>query len=134
MSEHDSVIGESAGEHAPVDSTAGAEPSLVEDVKALVDDGKTYLEAELQFQKSRAALAVSLGKTGAAYGVAAAAFLHLALIGLVVGLIFSLTPVLTAWGATAVVVAVLLIVGALLGLAATRRFARLRSAVQEDGR
>jgi hypothetical protein len=132
LSEHDPVIGQSTGE-TPVDSAVNVEPSLVDDVKALVDDGKTYLEAELQFQKSRAAFALDRGKSGAIYGVAAAAVLHLALIALVVGLIFALTPLLTAWGATAVVVAVLLIAGALLGLAATRRFARLRSAMREDG-
>jgi Flp pilus assembly protein TadB len=117
----------------PVDAAEMAEPSLVDDVKALIDDGKTYLEAELQFQKSRAAFAVDRGKSGAIYGIAAAAVLHLALIALVVGLVFALAPVLTAWGATAVVVGILVIVAVVLGLAAKRRFTRLSTALREDG-
>lgn len=132
MSEHDPVIGQSTGEPSPVDPTVAVEPSLIDDVKALVDDGKTYLEAELQFQKSRATFAVDRGKSGAVYGVAAAAVLHLALVALVVGAIFALTPLITAWGATAVVVGVLLVAGLLLGLAAKRRFARLGNVMRES--
>jgi Flp pilus assembly protein TadB len=115
-----------------VDPTVAVEPSLIDDVKALVDDGKTYLEAELQFQKSRATFAVDRGKSGAVYGLAAAAVLHLALVALVVGAIFALTPLITAWGATAVVVGVLLVAGLLLGLAAKRRFARLGNVMRES--
>ncbi len=131
MSEHDPVIGQSAGGNSPVDPALVPEPSLVEDVKALLDDGKTYLEAELQYQKSRAAYAVDRGKSGAIYGVAAAAVLHLALIGLVVGLILALSPLITAWGATAVVVGVLVAVAAVLGLAAKRRFTKLTTVIRE---
>ena len=133
MSEHDPVIGQSTGDAPPVDSSGDAQPSLVDDVKALLDDGKTYLEAELQFQKSRAAFAVDRGKSGAIYGIAAAAVVHLALIALVVGAIFALSPLITAWGATALVVGALLIAGALLGLAARKRFASLSSAMRESG-
>lgn len=132
MSEHDPLIGEPTGESSPVDASEVAEPSLVDDVKALVDDGKTYLEAELQYQKSRVAFVADRGKSGAIYGVAAAAVVHLALIGLVVGLILALAPLITAWGATALVVTLLLIVGALLALAAKRRFARLATALREE--
>jgi hypothetical protein len=133
LSEHDPVIRQSTGESSPVDPVEAAEPSLVDVVKAHDEHGKTYVEAEQQYQKSRAAFVADRARSGAIYGVAAAAILHLALIALVVGLILGLAPLITAWGATAVVVAVLLIVGALLGLAATRRFARLRSAMREDG-
>jgi hypothetical protein len=133
LSEHDPVIGQSTGEEPPVESALAAEPSLVDDVKALLDDGKTYLEAELQFQKSRAAFAVDRGKSGAVYGVGAAAVVQIGLIAGVVGLIFALAPLVTAWGATAVVVGVLLIVAAALGLTARRRFARLTAVIRETG-
>jgi Flp pilus assembly protein TadB len=133
LSEHDPVIGQSTGATPPVDSPVSSEPSLVDDVKALVDDGKTYLQAELQFQKSRAAFVADRGKSGAIYGIAAAAVLHLAMIALVVGLVLALAPLITAWGATAVVVAALLVIGVVLGLAAKRRFSRLSSAMREDG-
>ena len=131
MSEHDPGFEQPAGEESPAGAPLPSEPSLADDVRALVDDGKTYLEAELQFQKSRAALAVGRGKSGAIYGVAAAAIAHLALIALVVGLLFSLAPVIGPWGATGIVVGVLLILSAVLALMARSRFARL-SAVFAD--
>lgn len=101
--------------------------SLSEDVSALIADCKTYTEAELTFQKSRMSFAASKAKHGLLYGVAAFAFLHLALIGLVVGVIIALTPILTGWGAMAVVVGVLIIVGVVLALMAKKRFSRLTS-------
>ena len=99
--------------------------SLTEDISALFEDGRTMVEAEIQFQKTRAAFALDRGRSGAIYGVAALALLHLALVGLVVGLVIALTPLITAWGATALVVGVLVVAGAALGLAAKRRFTSL---------
>ena len=89
----------------------GEEPdrSLLEDVEALIEDGKTYLEAELAFQKTRAAFVAQGAKGIAGLGALAAGLAVLALIGLTVGLILALTPLITAWGATAVVVGALLI-------------------------
>lgn len=89
----------------------GNEPdrSLLDDVEALIDDGKTYLEAELSYQKTRAGYIAASAKNVAVFGAVAAVFALLAAIGLTVGLIFALTPLITAWGATAVVVALLLV-------------------------
>lgn len=131
MSEHDPGFEQPTGEESPVGAPAPVEPSLTDDVRALIDDGKTYLEAELQFQKSRAAFALDRGKSGAAFGLAAIALIHLALIGLVVGTVIALTPAIGAWGATALVVAILIIAAVILGLAAKRRFARLAAAFRE---
>src|SRR5690606_18468749 len=72
--------------------------SLLDDAEALIADGKTYLEAELEFQKTRAAYVADRAKAAAVYGVVAVLLAFLALIGLVVGLIIALTPLLTAWG------------------------------------
>lgn len=107
----------------------GSDRSLIEDVEALIDDGKTYLEAELAYQKTRAAYVADKAKGALIYGAVAAAFAFLALIGLTVGLIISLAPLLTPWGASALVVA-LLIVGALLfGRMAGRRWNKLMAAI-----
>lgn len=125
MSEHD------PGFDSPVGESASAETvdhSLTDDVRALIDDGKTYFEAELQFQKSRAAFIADRSRSGAIYAVAAVLLIHLALVALAIGLIIALTPLITAWGATAVVAGLLLVAGALLGLAAKKRFAGLSSA------
>jgi Flp pilus assembly protein TadB len=128
LSEHDPGFEQPAGEESPAGAPVPVEPSLTDDVKALLEDGRTYLEAELQFQKSRVALAADRGKSGAIYGLVAAAIAHLALIALVVGVLFALAPLIGAWGATALVVGVLLIAAAVLGLAAKRRFARVAAA------
>lgn len=106
--------------------------SLRDDVEALIEDGKTYLETELVYQKTRAAFVADRAKGAVIYGAVAIAFGILALIGLTVGLIIALTPLLTAWGASALVVG-LLVVGALIAMrAANRRWNRLMQAIESD--
>ena len=65
--------------------------SLTEDILALIEDGKTYLEAEKAFQKSRAGFVANKGKHGIIRGLAAFGMIHLALIGLVVGVVMALS-------------------------------------------
>ncbi len=105
-----------------------SDESLSEDIVALIDDGKTYVEAEIAFQKTRLAFAADRGKSGMLFGICAFAVLHLALVALVVGAIFALTPLITALGATALVVGILLVTGAVLAVKAKNRFARLINA------
>lgn len=99
---------------------------LVDDVAALVADGKTYVEAELAFQKTRIAFAANRSKSALLSGLFALAFVHLALIALVVGAVIALTPLVTAWGATAIVVGLLLLGAFLLVL-------RMRNSTREIG-
>ncbi len=116
------------------DGAAEEEPerSLRDDVEALIDDGKTYLEAELAYQKTRAAFVADRAKGAIVFGAVAALFGFLALIGLTVGLIIALTPLLTAWGASGLVVA-LLVIGALIAArAAGRRWSGLMAAIDSD--
>lgn len=107
----------------------GATRSLLDDVHALIDDGKTYLEAELGFQKTRAAFVADRAKSTMVYGAIAALLGFLALVGLTVGAIIALTPTLTAWGASALVVAILLIAAALAARAAGRKWKGLMHAI-----
>lgn len=100
------------------------DPSLVADLEALFTDGKTYLEAELAYQKSRAGFAGSRLKLAAIYGAAALGLLHLASIALVVGLVIALTPLVGPWLATAIVVAA-------LGVVVVVLLVRLRSEIDE---
>lgn len=109
----------------------GDEPtfgSLADDVSALIDDGKTYLQAEVAFQKTRASYAGEKTKQGVVFGFVALIFLHLALIALVVGLVIALGPYLTPFGAVAVVVGVLLLGVAIFTQKAVRRFKALGDA------
>ena len=132
MSEHDPDFKQSASDESP--AALSDTPSLGDDVAALIDDGKTYFEAELQFQKSRATFVLDRSRSGAIYGVAAVIVMHLALIAFVVGAVIALAPVIGPWGATLLVVGVLLVAGALLGLSARRRFKQLSTAFTETGK
>ena len=103
--------------------------SLREDVEILIEDGKTYLEAELNFQRTRALYVADSARSAMVHGAVAAAFGFLALIGLTVGLIIALTPWLTAWGASALVVGLLILAGVIALRGAMRRWNRLMEAL-----
>ncbi|NCU12391.1 MAG: phage holin family protein [Sphingomonadaceae bacterium] len=109
-----------------------AERSLVDDVRQLVDDGRTLLEAELAYQKSRALLAGEAAKAVAGWGALALALLFFALMALVLGLVLALTPKLGALAATGVVVVGLVALGALSGLTAARRWKRAAALIAEQ--
>jgi hypothetical protein len=104
------------GSEAPAD-----ERSLLADVEAAIDDGKTYLEAELAYQKTRAAFAADRAKDAALFAALGGALALLALVALTVGLVIALVPLLTAWGAAAAVTLLwLLLAGVFLRMAAAR--------------
>lgn len=100
---------------------AGADESIIEVVGALIEDAGLYAQAEIGFQKTRAAfagrsLAVALGAL-----VLALILLHLALIALAVGCVIALAPLVTIWGAIAIVVGLMLAgVATLAGIALGR--------------
>lgn len=98
-----------------------AERSLFEDVEAAVEDGKTYLEAELAYQRTRVAFAADRAKDAALFAALGGALGLLALVALTIGLVIALVPLLTAWGAAAAVTGLwLLLAGIFLRMAATR--------------
>jgi hypothetical protein len=107
------------------DSTSeAAEASLTDDLRQLVNDGRTLLEAELAYQKSRAAVAGQGAKGVAGWGALALALLFFTLMALVMGLLLALAPVLGGWGAMAVVVLALLGATALSAWLAARSWQR----------
>lgn len=113
------------------DNAAGAAPrSLYSDVEALIDDARTYFNAELSYQKNRAGFVTGRIKKGVALALAAVFLAILALIGLTVGLIIALTPHVTAWGATAIVVGVMLLVAYLLVRGAMTAFGEMSAAMK----
>ena len=116
----------------PLLDDAPPERSLSDDIDALIDDGKTYVEAELAFQKTRLSYAADNGKSGVGFVLAAFAFLHLALIGLVVGAVLSLAPVIGPLWSTVAVVGVLLLGVIGFGFAAKKRFSKAADAFQDD--
>lgn len=93
---------------------------LRDDVTALVEDARNYAEAEIAFQKTRAALAGKHGARALVLLVLALVLLNLALIALAVGAVIALAPLVTIWGAIAIVVGALLFGTGLLVAGALR--------------
>ncbi|MBX7481347.1 phage holin family protein [Qipengyuania qiaonensis] len=106
--------------------------SLTDDVVALLEDLKTYGEAELRFQKSRAGFIGNRTKGVVAYLLAAFGVLHLALIAATVGLVLALVPVVGPWAATAIVTVALVVAGVILLLLLKGRLDDIRDAF-DDG-
>jgi hypothetical protein len=115
------------------DDTAPPRASLTEDILSLVEDGKTYAEAELNFQKSRISFVAHRSKSAALYVTFALGFVHLALVALVIGGLLALTPAIGALGATVLVVGILLGVAAILVLLARTRARDVADAFKENG-
>lgn len=116
-------LSRSAGRPAIDASDDGSdERSLLDDVEALIDDGKTYLEAEFAFQKTRVAVVADRAKSALIFGAVALLLAFLALVGLTMGAIIALTPLLGAWGAAGLVVALLLLAAGLAGWASAKRW------------
>ena len=105
---------------------------LLDDLEALVEDARTYFDAEMSYQKTRAGFVADRLKKTIAFGVVAAYFAVLATIGLTVGLIIALTPLITAWGATAIVVLALLLAAYLLVRKAGKAWRDIMGAVKSD--
>lgn len=121
-----------ADEPPPLIAEDPAERSLVDDVRQLVGDGRTLLEAELAYQKSRALVAGQAAKSVAGWGALALALLFFALMALVLGLILALTPQLGALGAMGAVVAGLIVLAALSGWTALRRWKHAAAQISEQ--
>lgn len=84
-------------------------PSLVELVRALIEDAQTLVEAETGYWRKALAYALGRVKSIALLAVLALFFAFFALMALVVGLLLALAPLIGAWGALAVVTGVLLV-------------------------
>lgn len=122
-----------AEETPPLIDEKAAERSLVEDVRQLVDDGRTLVEAELAYQKSRAVVAGMAAKSIAGWVALGLALLFFALMALVLGLILVLAQAIGAAAATLVVVLGLLAMGLLSGMVALRRWKRASALLSDEG-
>ena len=109
----------------PSSTADAAQRSLVDDVRTLFEDGRTLVEAELAYQKSRAAAAGSGAKSIAGWGALALALVFFALMALVLGVLIGLAGLIGIWLATAATATGLLVAAGMCGYAASRR--RLRS-------
>lgn len=106
--------------------------SVFDDFNDLIDDGRTFLDAELTFQKTRLAYAGGRGRAAAIAALAALVFAIFGLFAVIVGLIIGLTPLITAWGATAVVGGLMFLAAAICAVSAGRNVRRARNAFAEE--
>ena len=107
------------------DLDADYDESLLDEVGALIDDGRTYAQAEMAFQKTRAKLAGRLVGVSLAFVIVALILLHIAFLALAVGLVIALAPLVTIWGAIGIVVGGMLLLVALLCWMAYKRASKL---------
>jgi Flp pilus assembly protein TadB len=108
------------------------ERSLNEDLHQLASDARAYAQAELQFQKSRAAYTAAASKSIGIYAAVALVLVFFAAMAFVVGLVIALGPWLTPWGAMAVVTLALLGLAVIALLRAKKRAAVLMSVIGGD--
>jgi hypothetical protein len=93
---------------ADADADTASFATLRDDLTALVDDARTYAEAEFAFQKTRAGLVGKRAGRALLALVLALVVLNIALIALAVGVVIALAPLVTIWGGIAIVVGALL--------------------------
>jgi len=106
--------------------------SLNRDLRQLAQDAREYAQAELKFQKTRAAYTASASKSIAIYAIVALVLVFFAFMAFVVGLVIALGPWLTPWGAMAAVTIALLAIAVLLLLKAKKRLGVLMSVLGGD--
>lgn len=98
------------------DFTPGAEEfsdlSLAQDLRLLAQEAKTFAQAELAFQKSRAAYVGKETRNIVILLVIAAVLVFFAVMAFVVGTVIALGPLLGLWGAMAAVTVSLLLMAA----------------------
>lgn len=114
------------------ESTDPAERSLVDDVRQMMSDGRTLLEAELAYQKSRAAVAGQGAKSVAGWAALALAFVFFALMALVMGLVIGLTVWFGPLTGTLTAFGIVLVAAAISGLIAMQRWRRVARQLAEQ--
>lgn len=116
----------------PAFGKSASQRSLIDDVEALIHDGRTYFDAELSYQKTRAGFVSDRLKKTLIFGCVAAVLAVLAVLGLVVGSIVALAPLITGWGATGVVVGVLLLAVVICGMKAASSAKSMIAVIKTD--
>lgn len=107
--------------------------SLREDLRLLAADAKSFVTAELAYQKARAAYASEKAKTISLLGVIAATAIFFAALAAVVGTVIALGPVLGPWGAMAAVTLALLAIALICGLIAMNHLRQMKDVLSEGG-
>lgn len=111
---------------------AGDEP-LFASLSDLVEDGQTYLEAELDYRRKQLSFGLSASKAIIGLVALGLVLLFFALMALIMGLLLALTPLIGAWGSLGIVLGVILVATAFCFLGAFLRFRKAKSAFTGAG-
>lgn len=102
--------------------------SLFGEIGSLIEDGRTYAQAEVAYQKTRFSFVLGHAKWALVFGGIAAVLAVMSLFAMVFGLILSLAPILTPIGATVAVTFGMLILAAMLAAVAKMQIGKAKSA------
>lgn len=108
--------------------------SLIDDLTALYEDGKTYVEAEAQYQRTRAQFVSNRAGKAAGLGLGALGAVHLALIAFAVGMVITLATLVGPLAATLIVTIAFLVLGGVLAMMARNKAREAKSAFGGDKR
>jgi hypothetical protein len=112
-------------------TTEGEDLSLIEDVRLLAGEARAYAQAELAYQKARAAYAGAETRNIAIMGVSAAVLVFFAVMALVLGAVIAVGTVIGPWLSMIAVPVAILVVAAILGLSARGKVRRMMSLLRE---
>lgn len=112
-------------------TTEGEDLSLIEDVRLLAGEARNYAQAELAYQKARAAYAGAETRNIAILGVGAAVLVFFAVMALVLGAVIAVGTVIGPWLSMIAVPVAILVVAAFMGLSARGKVRRMMSLLRE---
>lgn len=103
----------------------GEDLSLIQDVRLLLGEARNFAQAEVAYQKTRAAYAGAETRSIAILGVGAAVLVFFALMALVVGAVIAFGTLIGPWLAMIAVPAAILVVAVIMGLSARGKARRM---------
>lgn len=109
----------------PPPMAEGEDLSLMEDVRLLLGEARTFAQAELTYQKTRAAFVGAETRSIAVLGIGAVVLLLLAVVALVLGLVIALGTLIGPWLAMIIVPVAVLAVAAIMAISARARLKRM---------
>ncbi|GFE72898.1 phage holin family protein [Novosphingobium sp. TCA1] len=107
--------------------------SLVEDVRLLIGEARTFAQAEVAYQKTRAAYVGAQTKAIAVLGLGAVVLVIFAVMALVLGAVIAVGTLIGPWLAMIVVPLAILIVAAIMGISARNRSKKMLALVLDKG-
>jgi uncharacterized protein YacL len=128
----DSASVAGAADTQPLPDAEAPRPGLGEQLRALYEDGRELVDAEISFQKARMSAAGRQVRAMALLAFVGLVLISCALIALVVGTMIALIPLIGPWGAMLATVLGTLLLAVLSFWLAARRIGRLGALFSND--